>query len=232
MVISGIHGLGAAAKSAAVRALQMSLRALSSKVNDSSLLITADGIVGPETRAATNKALRVYASDAPPLYKAGSLTTSQIAAQAGRIKPYIDHAGPQHAWNALAPLSPTRTAANPAAASAAAGQAAGQAAYRAASMIPTSPASQPAAPGGSMPAYQPGYPSTAPYAAQYYPPGSAPGMGPGGLPTDRASVDVRAFIPAQYEQLRVHPLIAIGLVLGVGYAVITLVRRHDAKRAG
>lgn len=83
-----------------------------------------------------------------------------------------------------------------------------------------------------MPAYQPGYPSTAPYAAQYYPPGSAPGMGPGGLPTDRASVDVRAFIPAQYEQLRVHPLIAIGLVLGVGYAVITLVRRHDAKRAG
>ena len=86
-----------------------------------------------------------------------------------------------------------------------------------------------------MPAYQPGYPSTAPYAPQYYPPGApypGGGIGPGGLPTDRASVDVRAFIPAQYEQLRVHPLIAIGLVLGVGYAVITLVRRHDAKKAG
>lgn len=52
-------------------------------------------------------------------------------------------------------------------------------------------------------------------AAPYYPaPGYYPQAGPGGLPADRASVDTRVYIPAQYEHIQIHP--------GLGMAVVVV----------
>ena len=72
-----------------------------------------------------------------------------------------------------------------------------------------------------MPPYSyPGYYAPAP--TYYGPP--APyysNRGPGGLPADRASVDVKAFIPAQYEHVRVDPMtVMAALVVGVGIFLV------------
>lgn len=75
-----------------------------------------------------------------------------------------------------------------------------------------------AQPGADMPPYyqQPGY---AP--APYYPPPA------GGLPPDQASLDVRAFIPAQYEHVRINPT---WVMVGLGIAVAVLVMKNKEKK--
>lgn len=48
------------------------------------------------------------------------------------------------------------------------------------------------------------------------------------LPTNQASLDIRAFIPAQYDHIQVHPAGVIAGVLVVVTAVL-LVQRQRAK---
>lgn len=76
--------------------------------------------------------------------------------------------------------------------------------------------------GVAMPAYYPDDPGYAygppPRQPAYYPPSR---RGPGGLPRDEASLDVRAFIPAQYDHVQVHPG-GVMAVLGVGVIVYLL----------
>ena len=85
-----------------------------------------------------------------------------------------------------------------------------------------------------MPAYYPPQPTYYPQQAYgppaYGPPAYGPPRGPGGLPADRATLDVRAFIPAQYEHVRVSPgtgmaVIAVGLVV-----VLVLMRDKKHKK--
>ena len=72
------------------------------------------------------------------------------------------------------------------------------------------------------PQQQPGYyPQPA-----YYP--QAP-RGPGGLPTNQASLDVKAFIPAQYDHIQLHPGGAIAIV-AVGVLLAMVVSQHRAAR--
>lgn len=69
-----------------------------------------------------------------------------------------------------------------------------------------------------MPPYyqQPGYAPQG-YAPQgYYQPAPT-----GGLPPDQASLDVRAFIPAQYEHVRINPTWVM-VALGIGVAVLVM----------
>ena len=63
----------------------------------------------------------------------------------------------------------------------------------------------------------------------YAPPGYGPSRrGPGGLPTNQASLDIRAFIPAQYDHLQIHPA-GVMAAIAVGVTVILLVRRNKEK---
>lgn len=62
----------------------------------------------------------------------------------------------------------------------------------------------------------------------YYPPPGYAARGPGGLPTDQASLDVRAFIPAQYEHLRIHP--GMGLFVVAAGVIVVLMLQRDKKR--
>lgn len=63
----------------------------------------------------------------------------------------------------------------------------------------------------------------------YYPPGYYPPPGynygppraPGGLPGDRATLDVKAFIPAQYEHVSLSPWNGVAIV-GIGVSLILL----------
>jgi len=61
----------------------------------------------------------------------------------------------------------------------------------------------------------------------YYPPGYAP-RGPGGLPTNQASLDVKAFIPAQYDHIQLHPASGLAIV-AVGVLLALVVSQHRAK---
>lgn len=77
-----------------------------------------------------------------------------------------------------------------------------------------------------MPNYAPGPEYYAPPQPAYYQPQPTyygPPRGPGGLPADRASLDVKAFVPAQYEHIRVDPTTVMFMILaGVGvYLVVT-----------
>ena len=74
--------------------------------------------------------------------------------------------------------------------------------------------------------------------AYYQPPGYYPQQqqpyaprGPGGLPTDRATLDVRAFIPAQYEHIRVSPGTGFAVV-AVGVVVVFLLMRDKKHKKG
>lgn len=76
-----------------------------------------------------------------------------------------------------------------------------------------------------------------PQQAIYYPPpayGPGPNYGPhrapGGLPADRASVDVKAFVPAQYEHIRVEPGTVMLLVAGgvIAYLLINNKKKKEA----
>lgn len=74
-----------------------------------------------------------------------------------------------------------------------------------------------------MPA--PGYYAPAPYYPPPYAPAPYPPRGPGGLPTDRATLDVKAFIPAQYQHVRISPG-GVALVLLAGVVIVMLVNKN------
>lgn len=52
--------------------------------------------------------------------------------------------------------------------------------------------------------------------------------GPGGLPRDEASLDVKAFIPAQYDHIRVHPG-GVMAALGLGVIVYLVATRKKKE---
>lgn len=65
----------------------------------------------------------------------------------------------------------------------------------------------------------------APYGPPSYAPAPYMPRGPAGLPADRASFDVRAFIPAQYEHLRIHPGLGMAIVV-VGVVAVLMASKH------
>jgi hypothetical protein len=187
-----------------VAKLQTALETLSRRVNDHTVATTLDGKMGPLTAQAVNSAMR-YTS-APPELKTGRLTQAQVVAQIATITAYIENARP--AVSAVVSSSP----------------AGAPPVVKAAVQQTTMPTSAPIVRGGAtMPAYYPqplpGYYPPQPYYAQ---------TGPGGLPTDRASLDVKAFIPAQYQHVRVSPG-GVALVLAAGVIVVLLVNKKKEK---
>lgn len=75
-------------------------------------------------------------------------------------------------------------------------------------------------PYGQPPAY-PGYYQPQPV---YY-----SNRGPGGLPADQATVDVKAFLPAQYEHVQVDPMTVMALIavgLGIYYVATKKKKEH------
>jgi lysozyme family protein len=76
-------------KSVSVQRLQQAVRILGQQKGDKSLLIATDGLIGPKTVAAANRALQKYASEAPPEYRTGALTASQISTMADNLVPYL-----------------------------------------------------------------------------------------------------------------------------------------------
>jgi hypothetical protein len=85
-----------------------------------------------------------------------------------------------------------------------------------------------AQPGAAMPGYYPDDPNYA-YGGEPAPGYYAPSRrGPGGLPRHEASLDVKAFIPAQYDHIRVHPG-GVMAVLGVGVIVYLVATRKKKE---
>lgn len=83
-----VGGLGYSAGSRDVQRVQYALRNLAAFTSDPMLQVVPDGRIGPKTRAAANRALRLYAESAPPGLRSGFLSTRQIV----RHAPTIAHA--------------------------------------------------------------------------------------------------------------------------------------------
>lgn len=176
--------------------LQKALRALSGRVRDRTLLVAADGLVGPHTIGATTHAMNRYA----PGFTHAVLTHADILRDAPQLAAWIEKA-PIEADASTPPPSPP---------------------------APLSPTAT-AQPGATMPPQQYYYPQPGyapPPPPSYYGPSR---RGPGGLPRDEASLDVKAFIPAQYDHIQVHPG-GVMAVLGVGVIVYLVATRK--KKAG
>jgi hypothetical protein len=190
---------------AKVRRLQNALRGLAKRVKDKAINVVADGLVGPHTVNATNRALTAYA----PGFTTGGFSKTQILRLAPQIAAYLEKAPITASPSTTVPIAPPPAAPLP---------------FVAATAQMVQPSQAPSAPEGSstMPYQPPGY---AP--AYYTPPAGAP-YSPGGLPRDRASVDVRAFVPAQYEHIRIEPGTAMAVV-GVG-VMLALVLAQKKKR--
>lgn len=192
--------------SSTIQRLQAAIVGLGKRVGDTMLRIASDGLVGPHTVKATNRALYMYAGGgaAPAQFTTGALTHAQVVAFAPQLTSIVQRAPyPEslHSTNAATYSPPP----------------------------PTAPA-LPSQGASTMPYYQPG--------PAYYPPPPPPGYGPayygpqrvgrGGLPTDQASVDVRAFIPAQYEHVRINPG-TVATVIGLVVIVALVLDRKKKK---
>lgn len=206
--------LGAAGgPSKAISRLQAALEQLSRRVDDHQVATTLDGHMGPLTAAATNIALQRYATTAPLSLRTGKLAQSQILGQIVPITAYIEAAKSIPAKVTSGIYRPTQqqslaTQLMPVAASAPAAQ---------------QPAYYP--PGGARTMPAPGYyPPPPGYAPSYY-----PSRGPGGMPSDRASFDVKAFIPAQYEHVNFSGAGLAALALG-GVVVFMLVKQRRGEK--
>lgn len=185
--------------STTIHRLQAALRELGQRANDANLHIATDGLVGQHTVKAVNRAMYMYAKNGAP---AEFATGGLTRAQVVAFAPQLT------ALVQRSPFPNTTTAA----------------------VTPPAPASAyaPASPGGAstMPPYY------APAPTYYGPPQPAyyaPRRGPGGLPTDRASVDIRTFIPAQYEHVRIDPG-TVAAALGVLVVVVLLVDRKKSRK--
>lgn len=197
--------LGASSATKNVGRLQSALEALSRRVDDHRVATSLDGKMGPLTATATNRALQLYSS-APANLKTGKLTQAQIMGSLVSITTYIESARGIVGKVTSGIYRPSQPA----------------------QAIPAQYSQQSAAtsPGGTqMPAptyYQPSYyanpRTTQPYA-----------RGPGGLPTDRASVDIKAFIPAQYEHIRINPSLPMIVLGGIVIFMIMKDRKKKTK---
>ena len=81
-----------AAKTAAATTLQVAVRELGKRANDAALVIAADGVIGPKTAAAVNRALTRYATTAPAALRTGNLSVAQIKEQAAPIAIAVEQA--------------------------------------------------------------------------------------------------------------------------------------------
>jgi len=197
-----VLGAHPAAVDAKVRRLQEALNALGRLKDDRQLQVGIDGVLGSKTISATNRAIAVYVVKGaggkriPQNWQ--RMTSSMVQANAAALAQAIEfEAGYIPASVTHDPL-PAR---------------------QASILPPLSPS-----PGGP-PAMNPQYPQQ----TSYYPP-SRPGYPPqivraGGLPTDQASLDVRAFIPAQYEHIRLTPAGGLVIVL-LGVMAAMLISQH------
>lgn len=194
---------------AKIRRLQNALRGLAQRVKDRAISVVADGLIGPHTVMATNRALSVHA----PGFTSGGLTKAQVMRLSPQIAAYLEKA--PYVASPTLPPSP----------------------FVAATQQMVQPMVPAAMPGGAqtMPPYYPqqqAYYPPSPYGPSGYGPSPyGPPRGPGGLPTDRASVDVRAFIPAQYEHVRVSPGTGMAVV-AVGVVVVLLLMRDKKHKKG
>jgi len=75
-----------------VAKLQSSVNTLSQRVRDSALALKIDGLIGPKTAAAVNRALSKYASSAPVAARTGKLPALAIAQNAVDLADYVDAA--------------------------------------------------------------------------------------------------------------------------------------------
>lgn len=199
-----------------IRRLQNALRGLATRARDGSLRVVADGLVGSHTVAAVNHAMTAYVG-APAELATGHLMHAQISAFAPQLTSYIDQAPRQAASSAATSQTSVSSMPPPV----------------------TTPWPSPSPQGApSMPAY---YPQAQ---AEYYPPQQSyyppqqgyyqsaptyygPTRAPGGLPAGHASLDVKAFVPAQYEHIRVNPTTAMLLV---GVSVLAVLFVLDKKK--
>jgi len=192
--------------------LQTALWALGQKKGDRALLIAVDGVVGPTTVRATTRALGMYVvqgSGVIPQSWIRGTSTSIIKASANDIARYIEQAA------GSIPYVPPSTALAPSAIP-----------PQTASMIPSS--------GGDTMYPQQGYVQRG-YPPSGYAPGYAPGYGsrpqvPGGLPPNQASLDVRAFIPAQYDHVQLHPAGGIAII-AIGVLAVMLISQRKKSKA-
>ncbi len=197
-----------------VRRLQTALYALGQKHRDRMLLaVTADGIVGPVTVKATQRALGTYVVQGsgiiPQNWLRGTSTTI-IRASANDIARYIEDAAGSTPYIPGAPAPPPAALPPPS-----------TFLPQQASMLPSS--------GGDTtmnPQYYPPQQAYYPPQPAYYP--QAP-RAPGGLPANQASLDIKAFIPAQYDHVRITPGMAIGGIVVFGL-VMALVMQHKKSK--
>ena len=81
------------AASSAVASLQTGLKALGQGVGDNTLrAIVVDGLIGPKTTAATNRALTVHvgSGQAPASFRTGALTQAEVVANAATLASIVD----------------------------------------------------------------------------------------------------------------------------------------------
>lgn len=183
----------------AVLRLQKALRGLADRVKDSKVYAKPDGLIGPKTVKAVNYALPKYAANAPQ-YASGELTKALIIERAPELAAIVEKA-PFIAARVESGIYRPPTPA-----------------IQTAAFTPTTFPSPPR--GAAMPPYY-GPPS-------YYPPSYGPPRAPGGLPADRASVDIKTFIPAQYEHVRFNPA-TIALMIGFGVIVYAVATKRKGK---
>jgi peptidoglycan hydrolase-like protein with peptidoglycan-binding domain len=85
----GFGELGA--YSSSVASLQQALISLGQKVGDATLsALVLDGLIGPKTTAAANRAFAMYVSGAPANFATGTLTQSQVSTNASSLASYVN----------------------------------------------------------------------------------------------------------------------------------------------
>jgi hypothetical protein len=85
------YGFGAASSPAVAR-LQRALALLGFAVNDTALAVNADGITGPATAAAVNRAMTKYVTTAPASLRTGKLTPLNVSQNAAPLSSAIESA--------------------------------------------------------------------------------------------------------------------------------------------
>lgn len=199
--------LGAHQVDAGVTRLQNALNVLGRVKGDSRLMVAVDGAIGPGTVNATNRALITYivqgAGNAP---RWRHVTAAAIKESAADIAVDIERAaGVQSPPQAPAPVQASATR---------------KPQWFPPPITTTGAEMFPQQQQAYYPPQQPYYPPPQGYPG-YYP----QNRGSGGLPRDQATLDVKAFIPAQYDHVRLHP--AGGLaILAVGVLAVMLISQH------
>lgn len=179
--------------------LQKALNALARRTGDHAVGTTVDGLTGAHTVKVVNRAMYMYAKGAAPSdFTTGRLTHAQVVAFSPQLAAYVERAPIAAATRIDPATSPS---------------------------LPTPPSSPQISPSTQVPVQYlpPSGGNMDPYYQQpYYPPPVYySNRAPGGLPADQASVDVKAFIPAQYEHVQVDPTtVMAAIIVGVGIYIV------------